>query len=782
MSNPSQKNIKKQINSSGVPDTDFSFYRYIFQKISLPALIINSSMILQDINKAGEIFFNVKRNRIINKKYSKILTGIPNKDCPLRKAVKNKKEFRDEKVKIGERICLMDGYHLRDTSNEDIKWLVTYEDITSFYISKQIAFKVKHELLESLKKYQNIINTTHELYWIMRTGNINNTRTWNIIETNNSSQDKLDQLFINKLKKSRNPLITSEWEKFKSACVEVYKTQTVMSNVQSSLKDPETNRFLEFWESEIFPYYENNVIEGVQGLSRNLTLEKNSMAQLKESEEKYRRLVETVPNIFAIIDKKGTILYVNNYIKKITGYKPEELINKNWWTTFFQEPEDYQIRDLFDSFKSGDVRNYEMSLMSKNNEKRIISWNSINERDSDGNIVFITIIGSDVTEKKKLEERMIQSQRLEAVGTLAGGLAHDFNNILTNITGYTSLLKLQLEKTHPIYKKILSIDRSAFRAAKITKQLLSFAKEEKYDVEPIDLNSTVKSVYQIIRETFDKRIAIALNLDSDLHIIEGDSGQLEQILLNLCINARDSLQQKGTITIGTRNVRFSKPYSDPLFNAPSGSYVLLQVSDNGKGMKPEILQKIFEPFFTTKSNGTGMGLAMVYGIVKSHGGFIKIESELDHGSTFNVYFPRLKKRPVAKKQKQYKQKQSKKGKETILFIDNEENVTEAANIYLTELGYNVFTAVNGKEALNTFCEHMDDIDIVVLDVILPEISGKETFIELIKIKPDLKILISSGYTIDNDVREMLSNGALDFIQKPFSFEQLAGLIRKFLSP
>jgi len=782
MSNPSQKNIKKQINSSGVPDTDFSFYRYIFQKISLPALIIDSSMILQDINKAGEIFFNVKRNRIINKKYSKILTGIPNKDCPLRKAVKNKKEFRDEKVKIGERICLMDGYHLRDTSNEDIKWLVTYEDITSFYISKQIAFKVKHELLESLKKYQNIINTTHELYWIMRTGNINNTRTWNIIETNNSSQDKLDQLFINKLKKSRNPLITSEWEKFKSACVEVYKTQTVMSNVQSSLKDPETNRFLEFWESEIFPYYENNVIEGVQGLSRNLTLEKNSMAQLKESEEKYRRLVETVPNIFAIIDKKGTILYVNNYIKKITGYKPEELINKNWWTTFFQEPEDYQIRDLFDSFKSGDVRNYEMSLMSKNNEKRIISWNSINERDSDGNIVFITIIGSDVTEKKKLEERMIQSQRLEAVGTLAGGLAHDFNNILTNITGYTSLLKLQLEKTHPIYKKILSIDRSAFRAAKITKQLLSFAKEEKYDVEPIDLNSTVKSVYQIIRETFDKRIAIALNLDSDLHIIEGDSGQLEQILLNLCINARDSLQQKGTITIGTRNVRFSKPYSDPLFNAPSGSYVLLQVSDNGKGMKPEILQKIFEPFFTTKSNGTGMGLAMVYGIVKSHGGFIKIESELDHGSTFNVYFPRLKKRPVAKKQKQYKQKQSKKGKETILFIDNEENVTEAANIYLTELGYNVFTAVNGKEALNTFCEHMDDIDIVVLDVILPEISGKETFIELIKIKPDLKILISSGYTIDNDVREMLSNGALDFIQKPFSFEQLAGLIRKFLSP
>jgi len=782
MSNPSQKNIKKQINSSGVPDTDFSFYRYIFQKISLPALIIDSSMILQDINKAGEIFFNVKRNRIINKKYSKILTGIPNKDCPLRKAVKNKKEFRDEKVKIGERICLMDGYHLRDTSNEDIKWLVTYEDITSFYISKQIAFKVKHELLESLKKYQNIINTTHELYWIMRTGNINNTRTWNIIETNNPSQDKLDQLFINKLKKSRNPLITSEWEKFKSACVEVYKTQTVMSNVQSSLKDPETNRFLEFWESEIFPYYENNVIEGVQRLSRNLTLEKNSMAQLKESEEKYRRLVETVPNIFAIIDKKGTILYVNNYIKKITGYKPEELINKNWWTTFFQEPEDYQIRDLFDSFKSGDVRNYEMSLMSKNNEKRIISWNSINERDSDGNIVFITIIGSDVTEKKKLEERMIQSQRLEAVGTLAGGLAHDFNNILTNITGYTSLLKLQLEKTHPIYKKILSIDRSAFRAAKITKQLLSFAKEEKYDVEPIDLNSTVKSVYQIIRETFDKRIAIALNLDSDLHIIEGDSGQLEQILLNLCINARDSLQQKGTITIGTRNVRFSKPYSDPLFNAPSGSYVLLQVSDNGKGMKPEILQKIFEPFFTTKSNGTGMGLAMVYGIVKSHGGFIKIESELDHGSTFNVYFPRLKKRPVAKKQKQYKQKQSKKGKETILFIDNEENVTEAANIYLTELGYNVFTAVNGKEALNTFCEHMDDIDIVVLDVILPEISGKETFIELIKIKPDLKILISSGYTIDNDVREMLSNGALDFIQKPFSFEQLAGLIRKFLSP
>ncbi len=339
-------------------------------------------------------------------------------------------------------------------------------------------------------------------------------------------------------------------------------------------------------------------------------------------------------------------------------------------------------------------------------------------------------------------------------------------------------MKMELDKNHPFYKKINVIEQSAYRAAELTRQLLGFAKGGKYKIENLNLNDIVKNVYNMIQETFEKRISITLNLEPELYYIEGDAGQLEQVLLNLCINARDAIPGKGNIYIDTLNTRFLKPYSDHLFSISPGYYTLLQISDDGTGMSDEVQRKIFEPFFSTKEDGTGMGLAMVYGIVKSHNGLIKVYSEKGKGTIFKLFFPKSKKSEKKKKEKPEKKLHPAKGREKILLIENEKEVVEVVKVFLEELGYKVFTASNKKEVLKLFRENK--IELVILDIIIPESEGKEIFYELKKLNPDVKILLTSSYSINDEIQEILNSGAKGFIQKPYIFDQLTKTIRETL--
>jgi len=382
----------------------------------------------------------------------------------------------------------------------------------------------------------------------------------------------------------------------------------------------------------------------------------------------------------------------------------------------------------------------------------------------------ITELKKAENEKKRIEAQLYQAQRMEAVGTLAGGIAHDFNNLLMGILGYNSLMLTEVDPLHPHYENLTEIEGFVKSAVDLTKQLLGFARGGKYEVKPTDLNELIKNHNRIFGRT-KKEITILGRYDHNLWTVEVDRGQIEQVLMNLYVNAWQAMMDKGEIFVHTENIIIDKDYIKP-FEIIPGNYVKISVTDTGIGMDKKTIEKIFDPFFTTKEKGrgTGMGLSSAYGIVKNHGGFITVYSELGHGSTFNIYLPASAKK--AEKDREI-QTEILKGSGTILLIDDEKMILEVGNKLLKKIGYDVIRASNGPEGIRIYKEKQDDIDIVILDMIMPEMTGSETFDELKNINPNLKVLLSSGYSLDGKAKKLLEQGCDGFIQKPFNINQLS---------
>ncbi len=390
----------------------------------------------------------------------------------------------------------------------------------------------------------------------------------------------------------------------------------------------------------------------------------------------------------------------------------------------------------------------------------------------------------EMLDKEKNEERMrgelFQAQKLEAVGTLAGGIAHDFNNMLQGILGYASLLKMKVPDTDPIYRPLSVIESSAEKAAELTKQLLGFARKGKYIVEPLNLNAIVEEVYKIITRTFDKAIEITTRLKHNLWTIDGDRSQIEHVLLNLCLNARDAMPSGGGLHIETSNVdlrpeEIREPWLRP------GRYAVIKVVDTGTGMTDEVKKHIFEPFFTTKEKGkgTGMGLAMVYGVVKNHDGFISVETGLGKGASFTIYLPAVEKEVM---KEEVEEKSLPRGKGTVLVADDEEFVRIFVRETLEKLGYEVREASDGLEATEIYSAGNKEIDLVILDLVMPKMGGEEAFKNLKAIDPDVKVLISTGYGIGEQTKEMMKDtGIRGFLQKPYTVAELAELTRSALA-
>ncbi len=387
------------------------------------------------------------------------------------------------------------------------------------------------------------------------------------------------------------------------------------------------------------------------------------------------------------------------------------------------------------------------------------------------------IILSDVTEQKKLEEKLQQAKKMEAIGTLAGGVAHDFNNLLMGIQGNISLMLLETEKGAQHFEEIKSIERCVESAAKLTKQLLGFARGGKYVIKATSLNDLVEKLTGMFQRTH-KNISFHETYQPGLWAVEVDQGQIEQVLLNLYLNACQSIPDKGDLTVKTENVFLDKNLAAS-FDIDSGKYVKISVIDTGVGMDAEIRQRIFEPFFTTKEigKGSGMGLASAFGIIKNHGGVIDCQSEKGKGSAFSIYLPASY---LSVLQESEENIVLLKGSETILLIDDESIILEVGRQLLKELGYRVFIARNGKSALKIFSACHDDIDLVILDIVMPEMDGKEVYAQMKQIKSDLHVLLASGYSIDWQARKMIEDGCHGFIQKPFKFNELSGQIRKIL--
>lgn len=388
----------------------------------------------------------------------------------------------------------------------------------------------------------------------------------------------------------------------------------------------------------------------------------------------------------------------------------------------------------------------------------------------------------EIQEREKEEElirkELFQAQKMEAIGTLAGGIAHDFNNMLQGVLGYTSLLKMKVPETDPIYKPLSVIENSAERAAELTKQLLGFARKGKYIVEPLNINAVIDEVYKIISRTFDRAIDIKILPEYDLRAIEGDKSQIEHVILNLCLNARDAMPAGGLLLIETSNINAGEgdiPY--PWLK--TGRYVSIKIKDTGIGMDEEVKRHIFEPFFTTKEKGTGMGLAMVYGVVKNHDGFITVDSDLGKGSTFTIYLPAAE-RVIMKDE--VKETILLRGEGTILVVDDEEFIRLFAKETLERLGYRVQEASNGEEAINVYNNTSKKIDLVILDLIMPKMGGEETFHKLKMIDPHVKVLISSGFGAGEQTKELMKDTCIvGFIQKPYNTTEIAEMVKTALS-
>jgi signal transduction histidine kinase/ActR/RegA family two-component response regulator len=424
----------------------------------------------------------------------------------------------------------------------------------------------------------------------------------------------------------------------------------------------------------------------------------------------------------------------------------------------------------------------------KNGEKVWLAWTNKPIFGSEGEIKEILSIGNDVTavrraaeEKKVLESQLQGAQKMEAIGTLAGGIAHDFNNILQAIIGYTQILLMAKESSDPDYEKLQAIEASAQRASELTQRLLVFGRKVESKLKPVDLNQEVHQVCRMLERTIPKMIEITLDLKRDLQIINCDPVQIEQIMMNLGVNARDAMPDGGKLVFQTRNVTLDEAFCKVNLGCKPGFYVLLRVSDSGIGMEKELQDHIFEPFFTTKETGkgTGLGLAMVYGIVKSHGGYITCDSQPNQGTVFSIYFPAIQSHEKPNPMK-VREMPVRGGSERILIVDDEQAIRDLGVELLGSAGYTVVTAPDGETALELYGGEDGKVDLVILDLNMPGMGGKKCLEKLLRINSGVKVIVASGYSAAGLSDDSIRMGAKGFIGKPYEMDKLLKLVREVL--
>jgi len=493
--------------------------------------------------------------------------------------------------------------------------------------------------------------------------------------------------------------------------------------------------------------------------------------QLIESERQLSNLFERLEHGIFRLDAEGKVLRTNRKFDEILGVEDE-------FFPFLSKKR--EETPLLKAAASGAVKDFEVEVLDKDGNRHLLLISIYPELDETRNIIAYEGYFVDVTEKKKLEESLMQAQKMESIGMLAGGIAHDFNNVLAGILGYASLLKSVTSENDKNYRYVENIEKSAERAASFTRQLVGFARKGKYIVAKLSVNDVVNELMKFLSETFDKNISITVEAKENLPLVEGDSNQLYQAVMNLCINARDAMPEGGKLFIKTDLYLLHEEKVDEYFQIPPGEYVVISVTDTGGGMTPEIKRHMFDPFYTTKDigKGTGLGLAVVYGIIKNHGGYITVSSEAGRGTRVGVYLPKVDGVLEEKKKGETPARKTQGG--TILIIDDEDLVRELGKDILETYNYDVLLAARGNEGIKIFNEKRDIIDLVILDMIMPEKSGKQVFYELKAIKADVKILLCSGYGKEASFQELLEAGASGLIKKPFQDSELVNEVKNIL--
>ncbi|MFC1883365.1 ATP-binding protein [Thermodesulfobacteriota bacterium] len=517
-----------------------------------------------------------------------------------------------------------------------------------------------------------------------------------------------------------------------------------------------------------------------------------SFQKLQESERKYRDLVENANSIILRMDPSGNIAFFNEFAQRFFGYNEDEILGRNVVGTILPNKENSKngLKEVVKSLSHDPELQVvtENETLLRNGEKAWVAWTYKPIFENSGNIHEILCIGNDITqlkhaekEKKDLEAQLQRAQKMEAIGTLAGGIAHDFNNVLQAVFSNIQIIMMGMTDKDPAYSRLDSILKSVQRASDLTKRLLIFGRKVESSLSPINLKEEVLQVSKMLEQTIPKMIEIELALEEEINVVNADAVQIEQILMNLGINARDAMPDGGRLRFELENVNLDSKYCKTHLGPTPGEYVQLSISDTGHGMGKETLDHMFEPFFTTKepSKGTGLGLSTVYGIVKSHGGYITCESATGEGTTFRILFP------VLKENNQIHGKGEidgniKGGDETILLVDDESNIREAAVELLVGLGYRVLTAPDGESALSQYEKNWKEIDLIILDLIMPGMGGRRCLEALLKINPKVKVVIASGESVDLVSEKALAKQAKCFICKPYGAKKMFNVLRETL--
>jgi len=487
--------------------------------------------------------------------------------------------------------------------------------------------------------------------------------------------------------------------------------------------------------------------------------------------------VEHAAESIIVTDPAGVIEYVNPAFEKITGYSRHEVIGGNIELLDSGQHSKAFFSTIIDTLQRGEI--WQGRMVNKRRDHSLYETEATVSpiKNKAGSITNYVSVQRDVSHEVRLERQLRQAQKMEAIGTLAGGIAHDFNNLLMGIQGNISLSLLDIEPNSSLVKNLKKIEQYVQNGVDLTKQLLGFARGGKYEISLLYLNELIKEQNLMFSRT-NKDILFKNEAKPNLWSVEADRGQIEQVLLNLYLNALQAMPGGGTLTTRTGNVTIDRDQYSPYY-VKAGNYIKITIADTGVGMDEDIQQRIFDPFFTTKEmgRGTGLGLASVYGIVKNHEGFIKVFSKKGQGTKFEIYLPASGKAvPTPKKASE----KFVEGQETVLLVDDEDMIIDVGTRMLKKLGYQVFTARDGKEAITIFKKHQDKIDLIVLDMIMPQMGGGETFDRIKKIKPDVKVLLSSGFSINGQASEILNRGCNSFIQKPFNLQKLSQNIRAIL--